>query len=105
MTDDRGVHEQLRMVIKMTEANQEGLRALEDITRQQAGIVDRQSKMIDRMWDQVQPILAQHKRKQQIKNAVMEKLITGGAWGIATGLVFLLYKGMMYMIHQDNGGV
>jgi len=104
MTGEREIREQLQVVLEMTEANQEGLRALEDITRQQAEMIDRQSGMIDKMWDQVQPILIQHRKRQQIRDAVAEKMITGAAWGVATGLLFLLWKGAVYFIHQDNGG-
>lgn len=104
MTSEHDVRQQLQMVLEMTEANQEGLRALEDITRQQATMIDKQSGMIDKMWEQVQPILIQHRKRQQIRDAVMEKMITGVAWGVATGVLFLLWKGAVYFIHQDNGG-
>lgn len=96
-------HEKLDKVVALTEANQEEIRSIAHITQEQAKMIDKQAEMIDKMWSQVQPILTQHRKRQVMWNGVAEKLITGVAWGVATGVLFLLWRGIMWVIHNDGG--
>ena len=91
----------IEQVIGMIEQTQTEVRSIAEITERQAQMIEQQSKMIDKMWESVSPVMQAHQKREEMRNAIKEKILSAGIWGAMWGLLLLLWQGFKFFVKQD----
>lgn len=99
--DQQEILDQLREVKAMTERQQEMTEQQQHSIDALVKITQEQSAMIDKMWRQVSPILQKENKKEELKQQLLLKIMSGGVWAMIAGVFLAAWQGFKIFIKGE----
>lgn len=99
--NEQTMHEKLERI-------EEQVRSLSNITHDQARMITTQSDLaqqqtetINKMWNDIQPMVANREKAEKLRADVYAKIVSAGIWGLVTGTLLLLWQGFKHFVKGD----